>query len=253
VDLDVPEDPNKHLDPLQLLLFQQNYQGQCLSPTLGDFGLENPEGAKAGLHRECNSDYGNSTAEGFVAADPTFLDGQGFDNTPRGCFVATNTDGSPAYHVVQGGEENKVIQVEVDVTPESVNLRCDAGTDSGIATATICTTPQFNVTNVDTTALPILFVEGDTSCNGGPCIVSPIPGGYSFAPASSGLCSGDVTQDLQITYRTCTVDGRGLAQVIFNARSPTDGTQVPLILHGTSGNGTVVIEGTDSVKVVKTQ
>lgn len=245
--VDVLGDSNKHLDQKQLLLFQQNYQGQCTSPTLGDFGLESPEGAKAGLHRECNSDYGPL----FPNQGVSRLDGEGFDNVFRGCVVATNTDGSPAFHTVQGGETAKSIQVTVDVTPESVNLRCVAGSDSGIATATICTTPEFNVTNVDTATLPVLFVEGDTNCNGGPCIVPAIPGGYSFAASSSGLCSGDFSQDLRITYRTCSAAGNGLAQVISGAKPGiTAGTNVPLILHGTSGNGTVVIEGTDTVKVV---
>jgi hypothetical protein len=232
--VDLLSDPNKHFDPKQLLLFQQGYLGQCSTATSGDFGLELPQGAKLGLHRECNSDA--------------------FDNVPRGCVVAENTDGSPAYHVVDGAETAKSIQVEVDVTPESVNLRCDAGTDSGIATATICTTPQFNVTNVDTAVLPVLFVDGD--CDGGPCIVPAIPGGYSFAATSSGLCSGDLNQDMQITYRTCSATGTGLAQRIFSANPGiVDGTLVPVKLQGTSGNGTVpvLIEGVDTVKVVKTQ
>ena len=244
--VNVGGDTNKQLAQKQLLLFQQNYQGQCTSATLGDFGLESPDsGTKKGLHRECNSDYGDNN---FVAFNENFLDGQGLDNTVRGCVVGTNDDGSPAFHVAQGGETAKTIEVTVDVTPESVNLRCVVGSDSGIATATICTTPEFNVTNVDIAALPVLFVEGDTSCSGGPCIVPAIPGGFSFAASSSGLCSGDFSQDMRITYRTCSVNLNGLAQVIRNWKPDiTAGTKVPLRLHGTIGNGSVVIEGADTI------
>jgi hypothetical protein len=169
--------------------------------------------------------------------------------------LATNDDGSPAFHVAQGGVPSKAIEVTVDVTPESVNLKCDAGTDSGIATATICTTPEFNVTDVDTTNnLPVLLVAGPVACPGGPCIVPPIPGGFSFAAASSGLCSGDFSQDLRITYRTCSVDDNGLAQRILQANPGIqNNAEVSITLQGTSGGGTVVIEGTDTAKVVKTQ
>jgi hypothetical protein len=239
----------------QMLLFEQDYEGACKSATLGDFGLEKPQGAKLGLHRECNSDYGK--ANDFVAEYPGFLDGEGFDNTLRVCPSGTDSSGKTVYHTAQGAETAKSIEVTVDVTPESVNLKCKTDSsglvnDNGVATATICTTPHFNVTDVDTSTLPVLFVKGDTSCAGKPCLVYAKPGGFSFAAATSGLCSGDYSQDLQITYPTCTADPSkpGLSQAIFNAGYQTDKTSVPLVLQGTSGGGTVVIQGSDAATTV---
>ena len=74
-----------------------------------------------------------------------------------------------AFHVVEGGEAARFIEVTIDLQPESVNLKCDAGKDSGISSVSICTTHEFNALDIDTADLPFLIVEGDTGCSSMPC------------------------------------------------------------------------------------
>lgn len=209
----------------QMLSFQQNYVGACVSTTLADFGLESPTGTKLGLHRECHSDS--------------------FDGVARGCVVVDNN-----VHVAEGGEAARFIAVTVDLKPESVNLKCDAGKDSGVATVSICTTAEFNAIDVDTATpdLPFLIVAGDTACAGGkPCRVPA----KSF---SQGDTCGDLRTDFNFKFLTCAADGKsGLAQAIRSAKLPgvpVAGDLVPVTLQGTASNRTVVIQGTDDAKVV---
>lgn len=241
--LDVLGDPNKHLDLRQLLLFQQNYTGQCLSATLADFGLEDPQGK--GLHRECNSDYGPLSPNQGVPR----LAGEGFDNVFRGCVVEDN-----AFHVVQGAETARSREVAVDVTPQSVNLRCgsDPAKDQGVITAAICGTIDFDVNQVALGSkpklldlAPVLFVEGGTT------IVRPI--GFNIAVNTGGECSGDTFQDLNLIYKSCNSDGTGVAQAILKDAAPqNDHDPVTLILQGQEKpNGTpVILQGSDIVEVV---
>jgi hypothetical protein len=260
----------------QLLLFQQIYKNTSCPTSTSlpvDFGLEANVGAKLSVHRECNSDYGKNLSNGWSPspASGDFLGGEGFDNTLRVCPSGLDSSGNTVYHTAAGAETAKSIAVTVDVKPESVNLKCRTDqsgviNDNGVATATICTTKTaagillFNATSVDTTNLPVLFVKGDTACGGGkPCLVTAKPGGYSFPAASSGLCSGDSDQDMQITYPTCTalVDGKGhgLSQVIYQAGYTTNNAEVTLVLQGqvpaSATNPTPVgIQGEDTVRTI---
>jgi len=256
------------LDVKQIAFFQNNYVGSCPAnwdPRIKDalgvpinvevFGLEDPQIAKRGIHRVCQSDYGKGTAGNeFAPVDLNFLGGEGFDDTLRGCVVE---DGK--YHVVDGDETAKSTEVVVDVTPEAVNLGCGLdGLDNGVATATICQTPEFpDAYKVDTSVNPpVLFVEGDTSCGGNPCTIQPI--GFSFAASTDGLCAGGTASDLRITYPTCTADGKGVSQVIKRAKPLIQDQQsVNLRLQGqqvklNTSEPTVILYGSDPVKVTKT-
>jgi len=256
------------LDVKQIAFFQNNYVGMCPAnwdPRITDalgvpinvevFGLEDPQIAKRGIHRVCQSDYGKGTAGNvFAPADPSFLDGEGFDDTLRGCVVV---DGK--YHVVEGDETAKSTEVVVDVTPETVNLACILdGRDNGVATATICQTPEFHDAYKVNTSVnpPVLFVEGDTSCGGNPCTVQPI--GFSYAASTTGLCAGGTASDLRITYPTCTADLKGLSQVIKKAK-PTIKDQQPVTLRLqaqqvklNTSEPTVILYGSDPVRVTNT-
>jgi hypothetical protein len=203
----------------------------------------------------CQSDYGKGTAGNvFAPKDPSFLDGEGFDDTLRGCVVV---DGK--YHVVEGDETAKSTEVVVDVTPETVNLACGLdGRDNGVATATICQTPEFpDAYKVNTSVNPpVLFVEGDTSCGGNPCTVQPI--GFSYAASTTGLCAGGTASDLRITYPTCTADLKGLSQVIKKAK-PTIKDQQPVTLRLqaqqvklNTSEPTVILYGSDPIRVTNT-
>jgi hypothetical protein len=254
------------LDVKQIAFFQNNYVGMCpanwdprITGPLGEpiivevFGLEDPQIAKRGIHRVCHSDYGKGTADNVFAPKYPYFDGEGFDDTLRGCVVV---DGK--YHVVEGDETAKSTEVVVDVTPETVNLACSLDKDNGVATATICQTPEFpDAYKVNTSVNPpVLFVEGDTSCDGKPCTVQAISS--SYAASTTGLCAGGGS-DVQITYPTCTINGMGLSQVIKKAKpSIKDQQSVTLRLQGqqvklNSSEPTVILYGSDPVRVTNTK
>jgi hypothetical protein len=249
-------DSQKQFDDKQILLFQQNYFGQCLNVGVEMFGLEDPNAAKAGIHRVCNSDYGPLSPNQGVLR----LDGEGFDDVQRGCVMATDANGNTVFHTLTGEEQAKSTEVTVEVKPETVNLKWKTDpstgkvTDNGVATAYICSTPEFPDVNVVdiTVAPPVLFVDGDTNCDGKPCTVPAVAGGFTIAP--SAVCGSDSDNDLAITYRTATDAGDGLSQVIKNAKPGIQQQDpVTLKLQGqrvpVQGKPPVILYGTDTVSV----
>jgi hypothetical protein len=208
----------------QMLSVEQDFAGQCTSPT--SVSYDNPVGVGRAVSRECHSDA--------------------FDNVQHGCPVLT--DGKQVFvHTASAVENAKVVPVSIALNLDTLNLGClSTGKDSGVIKATICGAANFDVSTV------AVSTNGKFDPNVAPVLQTVKP--LSFLIEQATGCGNDPFPDLTLTYPTCTVDG-GVARVVHQQNEGiTDKTVVPLELQGTlkpqAGELPTIIGGQDTVQVV---
>jgi hypothetical protein len=176
------------------------------------------------ISRECSSDLGGLTEAfpdfwpsggGPLNATLQFGDGNpgdGFDNQGplNGNILRTCPPHNLGPAAVQRAAISSLVEhMTTETFSQVVNLKCDAGSDSGVAWMTICGTDDLDVADITLLKNPRQFDPNAPTLEG-----KQIPHDFEFFEAITGPCAGG-GQDLRLKYFTCTAEFTGVAQLIW--------------------------------------